>query len=93
MELNQDSDEEERVVDVTAVLNALRKEMDENERLKREDPAAFEAKVRAGLPLNWCMMCRVEFRGYGNNARPVLDGVVCDECNAAVLRERLRAHS
>ena len=34
MELNQDSDEEERVVDVTAVLNALRKEMDENERLK-----------------------------------------------------------
>ena len=64
---------------------------DANERLAREDPAAYAAKMYAQLPVNHCAMCRVEYRGYGNSAQPILDGDVCDDCNAStVMRARWR---
>ena len=69
---------------------AFRAERAENERLAREDPEALAAKIRANLPLTNCAMCRVEFRGHGHNAQPILHGVVCDDCNATVLRQRTR---
>ena len=62
----------------------------DNDRLAREDPAAFAAKMQATLPSNNCAMCRERFNGHGNNARPILDGVVCDDCNVAVLKQRMR---
>lgn len=38
-----------------------------------------------------CCLCGKEFTGYGNNARPVKDGVCCDECNVkVVIPERLK---
>ena len=70
---------------------AIRAERAENQRrLAREDPEALAAKIRAKLPLTNCAMCRVEFRGYGHNAQPILQGVVCDDCNMTVLRQRTR---
>ena len=63
----------------------------ENDRLRREDPAAFAAKIQASLPWMHCAMCRVQFKGYGNNAQPILDGKVCDECNITVVIQRMRA--
>ena len=66
-------------------------EAEENDRLRREDPAAFAAKIQASLPWMHCVMCRVQFRGYGNNAQPILDGKVCDECNFTVVKQRMRA--
>ena len=61
----------------------------ENDRLRREDPAAFAAAIQ--VPSMHCAMCRVQFRGYGNNAQPILDGKVCDECNITVVIQRMRA--
>lgn len=70
---------------------AIRAERAENQRLARENPEALAAKIRAKLPLTNCAMCRVEFRaGYGHNAQPILQGVVCDDCNMTVLRQRTR---
>ena len=60
-----------------------------NDRLRREDPAAFAAAIQ--VPSMHCAMCRVQFRGYGNNAQPILDGKVCDECNITVVIQRMRA--
>ena len=64
---------------------------EENDRLRREDPAAFAAKIQASLPWRHCAMCRVQFKGYGNNAQPILNGNVCDECNITVVIQRMRA--
>lgn len=74
------------------VLETLFKEGEANERLKREDPEAFEAKRLASLPWTRCAMCSVNFKGYGNNARPILNGKVCDECNTQVVMQRIREH-
>ena len=75
-------------------MAALRAEQAEYERLAREDPDAFAAKIQANLPWNHCAMCRLRFKGHGNNAQPLLDGVVCDECNDnAVWPHRLRTSS
>ena len=67
-------------------------EWEANDRLKREDPAAFEAKMRAQLPTSKCCLCGETFKGYGHNAHPVRDeGVACDACNGAiVLPQRFR---
>ena len=67
-------------------------EWEANDRLKREDPAAFEAKMRAQLPTSKCCLCGETFTGYGHNAHPVRDeGVACDACNGAiVLPQRFR---
>ena len=69
---------------------AIRAERAENQRHGREDPEALAAKIRAELPLTNCAMCRVEFRGYGHNAQPIIRGFVCDDCNVTVLRQRMR---
>ena len=63
-----------------------------NDRLRAEDPAAFEAKMRAQLPTSKCCLCGETFKGYGHNAHPVRDeGVACDACNGAiVLPQRFR---
>ena len=72
-------------------MAALRAEQAEYERLAREDPDALAAKIHANLPWNHCAMCRLQFKGHGNNAQPLLDGVVCDECNVNAVRpHRLR---
>ena len=67
-------------------------EWEANDRLKREDPAAYEAKIRAQLPTSKCCLCGETFQGYGHNAHPVRDeGVACDACNGAiVLPQRFR---
>ena len=55
-------------------------------RLHAEDPAAFEAKMRAQLPTSKCCLCGEAFQGYGHNAHPVRDeGVACDACNGAIV--------
>ena len=28
-----------------------------------------------------CIICGKNYKGYGNNARPVKDGQCCDKCN------------
>ena len=72
-------------------MAALRAEQAEYERLAIEDPAALAANIHANLLWYHCAMCRIQFKGYGNSAQPLLDGVVCDECNvSAVLPHRLR---
>ena len=67
-------------------------EPEANDRLKRDDPAAYEAKMRAQLPTSKCCLCGETFKGYGHNAHPVRDeGVACDACNGAiVLPQRFR---
>ena len=67
-------------------------EREANDRLRAEDPAAFEAKMRAQLPTSKCCLCGETFKGYGHNAHPVRDeGVACDACNGAiVLPQRFR---
>ena len=67
-------------------------EWEANDRLRAEDPAAYEAKMRAQLPTSKCCLCGETFKGYGHNAHPVRDeGVACDACNGAiVLPQRFR---
>ena len=74
----------------TVLANAFA-DAQENDRLRREDPAAFAAKIQASLQCRHCAMCRVQFKGYGHDAQPILDGKVCDECNFTVVKQRMRA--
>ena len=74
---------------LATVLAKAFADAEENDRLRREDPAAFAAAIQ--VPSMHCAMCRVQFRGYGNNAQPILDGKVCDECNITVVIQRMRA--
>ena len=74
--------------DRMAMIEAKLKELDE---MRRADPTAHAAAIASTLPTKNCSMCRVEFRGHGNNAKPILDGVVCDDCNVNVVRQRMRA--
>ena len=36
-----------------------------------------------------CSICKLEYKGYGNNAQPINDGLCCDECNTKVINARL----
>ena len=75
-----------RQAEADACMRRLWAECEANDRLRAEDPAAFEAKMRAELPTSKCTLCGESFKGYGHNARPVRDeGVACDECNAAIV--------
>lgn len=38
-----------------------------------------------------CALCGKDFKGYGNNGQPLVDGTVCDECNVEVIKARLSA--
>ena len=38
-----------------------------------------------------CCMCEEKYKGYGNNARPLVDGRCCDGCNLVVLNCRAGA--
>ena len=75
-----------------SLFNKIMAEREANDRLRAEDPAAFEAKMRAQLPTSKCCLCGEAFQGYGHNAHPVRDeGVACDACNGAiVLPQRFR---
>ena len=86
MQMDEQSNWQQRL------FEAIEAEREENERLKKEDPAAFEAKRLASLPWTRSAMCRVDFKGYGNNAFPIIDGEVCDECNVQVVKQRIRSH-
>jgi hypothetical protein len=44
------------------------------------------------LNMNKCSICGEKYEGYGNNARPINDGVCCGSCNGKVLRARLQRH-
>lgn len=37
-----------------------------------------------------CARCDNPIRGYGHNGQPLVNGRVCDECNNAVILERMR---
>lgn len=37
-----------------------------------------------------CCICKKTIIGYGNNARPLKDGMCCDECNMKVIKERIK---
>ena len=42
--------------------------------------------------LNKCVLCELEFEGYGNNASPLSDdGECCDECNSLVIQARFKS--
>jgi hypothetical protein len=43
--------------------NQLRAEREANDRLRAEDPAANEAKMRAQMPTSKCCLCGETFRG------------------------------
>ena len=58
--------------------------------LPEQDPAAYNAKILASLPLTKCAMCAIEFKGWGHNAQPILAGEVCDDCNVQVVKQRAR---
>jgi hypothetical protein len=64
-----------------------------NDELRRTDPAAYQAKMDAMLPVTTCSFCRVTFRGYGHNPSPLLTkGKACDDCNwSIVVKARLQA--
>lgn len=32
-----------------------------------------------------CCLCKEEFKGYGNNAQPLMEGVCCDQCNVKLV--------
>ena len=53
------------------LFDEIMTEREANDRLKREDPAAYEAKMRAQLPTSKCCLCGETFKGYGHNAHPV----------------------
>lgn len=36
-----------------------------------------------------CKLCDKEFEGYGHNGNPLVDGIVCDNCNQKVVTARL----
>lgn len=47
-------------------------------------------KNKREYPLQICCICGKKFRGWGNNPWPIKqDGVCCDNCNWAVIEERL----
>ena len=52
-------------------MRRLLAECEANDRLRAEDPAAFEAKMRASLPTSKCTLCGESFKGYGHNASPL----------------------
>ena len=62
-----------------------------HKRMKREDPEGFRRMVEAKIPLMTCAMCRETIRCYGNNGNPLVDGDVCNDCNASVVAARFRA--
>ena len=35
-----------------------------------------------------CSICGKTFEEYGNNARPINDGVCCDKCNLEIVVSR-----
>ena len=37
-----------------------------------------------------CAWCHKKFYGWGNNGLPLIDGIVCNECNNIVITERIR---
>ena len=75
-----------------SVFDELMAEREADDRLRAEDPATFEAKMRAQMPTSKCCLCGEAFKGYGHNAHPVRnEGVACDACNGAiVLPQRFR---
>jgi len=36
-----------------------------------------------------CVICNEPFKGYGNNAQPLKEGLCCDPCNTSVIITRL----
>jgi hypothetical protein len=74
------------------LFDKIMAEQEANDRLKREDPAAYEAKMRAQLPASKCCLCGDTFKGYGHTAHPVRnEGVACDVCNGTiVVPQRIR---
>ena len=38
-----------------------------------------------------CVLCEKNITGWGHNARPIVDGKCCDDCNVQVLVERTKA--
>jgi len=41
--------------------------------------------------MNRCCLCGKSFKGFGNNAMPIKEGVCCDKCNAEkVVTERIK---
>ena len=45
------------------------------------DPEVVWKKVTEDAEEKICCICEQPFKGYGNNAAPVCDGVCCDMCN------------
>ena len=69
-----------------SLFDKIMAEREANDRLRAEDPAAHEAKMRAQLPTSTCCLCGEAFQGYGHSAHPVRDeGVACDACNGAIV--------
>ena len=66
------------------------KRTEDAEQLERELKEAFQGQGLEQLPWTRCAMCRFDFKGHGQNAWPILDGRVCDECNLAVMKQRKR---
>ena len=68
------------------MLDKILAEQEANERLKQEDPVAYEVKMLAQLPTSRCCLCGDTFKGHGHNAHPVRNaGVACDECNFKIV--------
>ena len=36
-----------------------------------------------------CAICKNEIEGYGNNGKPLVNDLVCDNCNRFVIADRL----
>ena len=71
------------------LMKVIELKLKARDQMKRGDPNGFAVRVAAELPMQRCAMCRIEFRGHGNNAVPVVDGVVCDGCNVTVACQRV----
>lgn len=42
-------------------------------------------KLKKDLEEHECCICHKKFKGFGNNAEPVCDGICCDDCNWRVV--------
>lgn len=52
---------------------------------------SMNSKEREDVIIRICSICKEKYRGFGNNAEPINDGVCCDKCNRrVVIPERIR---
>ena len=56
--------------------------------MKKADVESCKAHVESDIARHkgvTCVICNMEYFGYGNNAEPVAEGICCDPCNETIV--------